>query len=192
MGRKTITLLGWALLPTGIILACMSSWWLTTFLFSDTFTFWKSLGAPSDRAVKIVEADRLNVWVEANNGQLFTADTGCYKNEICKKWVEVKRIYNFQIEDLTSIKRSENCEELDTEELPRNPNGIVTDCVLVIYPGPEYEIKTYYALMSDGSVRYWRYESSNWKLFFFIISNIVLSTIIIKIHKKVVANANAG
>ncbi len=192
MGRKTITLLGWAILPIGIILACISSYWLTRLLFSSTFTFWKALGTPSSGAVTVAYADRLNVWVKTNNGQMFTASIGCYKNEICKKWVEIESMYTFHIDELTTIKRGNNCEELDAEVLPRNPVGIVSECILAIYPGPEYEIKTYYVILSDGSVRYWRYESSNWQLFFFFISNIVLLAIVIKIHKRVVTNENAG
>ncbi len=192
MSRKTIRLLGWVILPIGIILACISSYWLARFLSSSTFTFWKSLGAPPGGAIKIVGADRFNVWAETDNGQIFTSNIGCYKNKICKEWVEIKPMYTFHVEDHTSAKRGDNCEELDAQELSGNPNGIVIDCLLAIYPGPEYEIKTYYAIMSDGSIKYWRHESSYWDFFFFIISNIVLSTIVIKIHKKLIANENPG
>jgi hypothetical protein len=197
MSRRTISLLGWIFVPIGIVFACISSYWLARFLFSSTFTFWKSLGAPSTGTAVIINADRNDIWVEANSGQLFTTTLRCSEKELCKKWVEVKSVSETNIERFTSLKQGNSCEELDAEELPRNPDGIMTDCVLAIYPGPEYEFKTYYAVMSDGSIKYWRHEGSGYgSFFFFIISNIVLSSIVIlvlfKIRKKVVADENAG
>jgi hypothetical protein len=196
MSRKTITLLGWILIPIGVVLACISSYSLTRFLFSNTFTFWKSLYSPPTSAAMIIEADRNDIWVKAESGELFTITLRCNNNELCKKWIKVEIIEKTNIENFTSLQRSDNCEELDEEELPRNPEGIVTECVLAIYPGPEYDFKTYYALMSDGSIKYWRYEGSGYGSFifhitlFFILSSSLL-VIFIKIRKKVTTNEAA-
>lgn len=196
MSRKTIKLLSWFLIPIGIVLSCILSLWLTNFFFSAQFTFWKSLGFPSTGVVKIVDADRFNVWVETDNGQLFRSDIRCYKDKICKKWIEVKNVSKVGIDDFTSIIWGDNCEKLDLDEFPKNPTGIKTDCVLVIEPGPEYDFKTYYALMPDHSIKYWRYRSNYWNFVFFVALTFSFSLIIIYsflyFRKRDILQENSG
>jgi hypothetical protein len=197
MSRKTVSLLGWVIVPTGIILAFVLSIWLTDFLFSDALTVWKSLGTPPSSITIILDADSNNVWVKTRKGQIFTTTLRCYENRLCKQWVEVRASSQIHLEPATSLKRSNNCEGLDAKAFPRNPDGVITDCVLAISPGPEYDFKTYYAVMSDGSIRYWRNEVSEYKRYFFCLSSsIVLSTIVVaffkRIHRRVVAREGAG
>jgi hypothetical protein len=196
MNRKVINFLSWLLIPTGIILVCISTIWFSNYKYS----LWESLVSPQIRAAKITDADRLNVWVETKDKQLFKANIGCYKNNVCREWVEVKDVAGIKIDDFTVVKRGNNCEILDEDkgEYPGNPKGTVIECVLVIdLAGPEYPFKTYYALMSDGTVKYWRnFGNDNWEIYFFVISSIVFSSITIfsfsKIRKIMFINKKAG
>jgi hypothetical protein len=197
MKRNIISTLVFIFLPTGILIAFVSSCWLSAYLFSMKFTYWKSLGAPPSGTEKIVEVDRNDVWVEAKNGELFTLTLRCDKNELCKKWVKVESAEELNVDNFTTVTRSEICSELVEEDFPQNPKGSTTECVLASYYGPEYDIKTYYALMSDGSIEYWHHERGGYAdiLLFGILFVLFTSIVILmffKIHKKVLADEKAG
>jgi hypothetical protein len=196
MSRKTITLLGWIIIPIGVFFSCISSYWITLFLFSSKLTFWKSLDTPSSGVAIIVEADRNDVWIKTNSGELFTLALRCPNDEICKQWLMVESVDETHIEKFTTLKRGKDCEKLDTDELPKNPNSDVAECVLAIFPGPEYDFKTYYAIMTDGSIKYWRYQSSYWDLPFFVVLFFSFSLFIIysysKFRNRYILQENAG
>jgi len=136
---------------------CIVSNFLSVLFQRGAFKFWKSLPSLSSPVIQIVNADPFRVWVNTNEGLVFSAHMTCVNDNDCHKWVLVKdigEIYPVQAENTI---RKTNCEGFD-EQFPRNPSGKVIECIQTYQPGmPEGGgFSTYYALMSDGTIKYWQ------------------------------------
>src|SRR5690349_17993997 len=96
----------------GMLLTCLVANAVTIPMQSGIFTSWKSLSNLPSKAIRIVEADQDNVWVEADDGQIYTATLWCKGNESCYQWTII--VDKAEIEPLhfQPIKRGENCSSL--------------------------------------------------------------------------------
>ncbi len=157
------------------ITTCVGANLLTIGFEFGAFVFWGSLKSPPSGAIKIIDADRNNIWVEANNGQLFTANVNCFENKECRKWNGVSSISDIKPFHEVPARRGANCESIRRGPFPNDPWGKVVECILAPYPGPELGTETYYALMSDGTIKDWFHGSDTISaLCFFLVSTVIL------------------
>jgi hypothetical protein len=142
------------------------------------FTTWKSLSKPPSGASHIVDADGLNIWLEANDGNLYTLTLYCRGDQDCEQWIMIDDPTEINSLQCYPIKRSDDCKSLDGYFSPNNPpSSKVNECVVAnsCSMDPEYGSETWFALISDGSVKYW--EHGNGLLgfsFLFMITTIAL------------------
>jgi len=168
----------WAALIICVALTCVISNFLTLMFQFGGFTTWKSLSKPASGATHILDADGDNVWVEAGDGNLYTLTLYCADNEKCKQWKIVDSATEISPFQCRPIIRESNCSSIKSSFSPNNPlTGEVNECVVAdgCFPEPEYGSQTWFALMSDGSVKYWQHGNGMLGFYgFFICSTIVL------------------
>jgi hypothetical protein len=168
----------WAALIIWVALTCVISNFLTLMFQFGGFTTWKSLSKPTSGATHIRDADGDNVWVEAGDGNLYTLTLYCVDNENCKQWKIVDGSTEINPLQCRPIKRASECTSLKSSFFPNNPlTGEVNECVVAngCFPDPEYGSETWFALMSDGSVKYWQHGNGLMGFYvLFIGSSIVL------------------
>jgi hypothetical protein len=140
-----------------LLSVCVVSNFLSVLFQRGAFNFWRPLPSLSSPVTQIVNADPFGVWVKTNDNHIFAAGVTCTDDEECYKWAVVKDIAEIHPLQAINTKREVNCEDFDGL-FPRNPSGKVIECVQTYQPGmPEGGgFSTYYALMSDGTVKYWR------------------------------------
>ena len=119
---------------------------------------WKSLPRLSSPAIQIFEADPDNVWIKAADGNIYTASLYCSSDTPCHEWSVVNDVSAIQPFDVIKPKRASNCELID-KKAPRNPSDTVIECVRTFHPsfGEGGSFTSYFALLSDGRVKYWQH-----------------------------------
>ena len=138
---------------------CIVSNLISVLFQRGAFNFWKSLPKLSSPVTQIVNADPFSVWVKTADDQILTALITCTNDNDCRKWVSVKDVSEIYPVQVDNTRREVNCEGFDGQ-FPRNPSGKVIECIRTYQPGmPEGGgFSTYYALMSDGAVKYWQLQ----------------------------------
>ncbi len=159
-----------------LISICIAANLLSILSQRGAFKFWRSLSVPPSPAIEIINADPFNVWVKTTDGRMYTATTNCSQRNKCDTWVlaeDASEIVPLQTENTV---QGPNCEDFDGR-FPANPSGKVMECVQTYQPSfPEGGgLSTYFALMSDGTLKYWQLsEGSFLTPFLYLgISNIV-------------------
>lgn len=149
----------WVALIVWAALTCVISN-LVTFMFQFVgFNTWISLSKPVSGATHIRDADGGNVWVDADDGNLYTLNIYCLDNENCKQWIVTNSSTEIDPFQCRPIKRASECTSLKDLFFPNNPlTGEIKECVVAntCFPSPENGAETWFALMSDGSVKYWQ------------------------------------
>jgi hypothetical protein len=140
-----------------LVSICIVSNVLSIMLQRGAFKFWKSLPSLSSPVAQIINADPFRVWVKTTDNQFFTAHMTCANDNECDKWFLVKDAEEIYPVQVTNTIRKTNCEDFN-RQFPRNPLGKVMECIETYQPPmPEGGgFRTYYALMSDGTVKYWQ------------------------------------
>jgi hypothetical protein len=167
----------------GILLTCILANAISFPLQSGMFTSWKSLPALPSKAIHVVEVDADNVWVETSNGEIYAATLLCGKAEDCDQWIEIDSLTEITPLQYQPIKRGENCSSLDGSFSPSIPSRFeVKECILATaygVPDPEWGYKTYFALMTDGTVKYWQHGNGILGFFgSFIFSTVILPILV--------------
>jgi hypothetical protein len=167
----------WLVLVIGIASTCILMNLLTAALQSGVFHSWKHLNNLPSEAVQILNADYTNVWIKTGDGRVFTASLLFGGNETRPQWMLLDD--GSKIQPFPPLKRGTNCEVLDDGIFPLNPKGKIIECAGAFFPGPEMSEEAYFALMSDGSVRYWHNSGSAIVTqLLFIISTFVLPLLV--------------
>ena len=125
--------------------------WLTT---------WKILPNLPSAAIRIVEADGDNVWVEGADGHIYTLTLYCGSDRNCKQWQRLDVPTAMNPLQCHPVDRGATCTDLESSFSPNKPLGAeVNECIVAdgCFPDPEYGYETYFAMLSDGSVRYWQH-----------------------------------
>jgi hypothetical protein len=170
-------------LPYGIVLflyvifTCIVANVITFARQSDFFESWNSLPNLPSGAAHIVDADADNIWVADGNGNLYTLTLRCAKNDNCPEWQRVEDATAIQPFECHPIKRAADCTSLVGSYSPSALSGEVNECIVVEGCSfePSYGYETYFALMSDGTVKYWEHGSGTLVL----ASNFVLSSVVL-------------
>jgi hypothetical protein len=172
----------WTVLITSVTITCIAANLVTLISQSGGFTTWKLLPKPPSGAVRIVDADGSNVWIEANDGNIYTLTLYCSEGGNCRQWQKVDDSAKIDPFQCRPVKRGSNCATLGGSFSPNKPfTGEVTECIVAdgCFPDPEYGSETYFALLSDGTVKYWQHGNGLLGFFgFFIISTLILPTIV--------------
>jgi hypothetical protein len=169
----------WAAMLIGIITTIVVSYLLTINFINGAFTFWKSLDSPPSGASHIIDADPDNIWIEANDGHIFTLSLYCYRNESCYRWVMVDNASDIPPTQYVPLERGVNCTGIRDGFFPRNPMGKITECVSATFYGMESGYITYFVLMADGKVKYWQHGNSLIEdIYLFFISTVVLPILV--------------
>jgi hypothetical protein len=142
------------------------------------FITWKRLPNLPSEAIHIVDADGDNVWVEGADGHFYTLTLNCGSNTNCKQWQKLDVLANMNPLHCQPVDRGATCKDLEGYFSPNNPLGAdVNECIVAdgCFPDPEYGYETYFALLSDGSIRYWQHGNGLMSFFGgFILSTCVL------------------
>ncbi len=152
---------------------------------NGAFHFWKSLPHPPSPAIHIVNANPDGVWVKSADGNIYVATVGsivtapvpCVSGDTCPRWMLVKDTNDFHPVFSEYTVRETSCEKFDGQ-FPRNPSGIVIECVKTLLPAmPEGGgFDSYFALMSDGTIKHWvKYNG----VFFTPIANTIVINAVI-------------
>ncbi|MFT3890798.1 MAG: hypothetical protein QM730_04120 [Anaerolineales bacterium] len=167
----------------GMLLTCILANAISFPMQSGMFTSWKSLPALPSKAIHIVEVDPDHVWVETSNGDIYTAALMCKETENCNQWIEIVSPTEIMPLQYQPIKRGETCSSLDGNFSPSIPSKFeIKECILATaygVPDPEWGYKTYFALMADGTVKYWRHGNGILGFFgSFIFSTVILPVLV--------------
>jgi hypothetical protein len=146
----------WLALIIGTLVICVASNIATImYQIATDNSWWKSLDSPPSGAVRIINADDYDIWVESRTGKIFTASIGyCKKNELCHQWKEVSNISEIP-QEWQPLSRGESCADLQKGMFPLNPKGQIIECVYSDSDGLHTYDENYFALMANGSVKYW-------------------------------------
>ena len=143
------------------------------------FTFWRSLSSPPSGATQIVNAEGYNIWVETRDGSIYTFSSECADNKHCKQWILANDGTEIS-SNQSSINREKDCHGFWGYPLINNPLfGKVIECVNARVFHPELKIDTFFALMSDGTVKYSIHAGLDFFLYFFISTLILLGFVVI-------------
>jgi hypothetical protein len=123
---------------------------------------WVVLGSPPAGIKAIVDANFGQVWVEAEDGSLFTADIqfpckdkDCKERDIEWEWKAINDLSSVPTQHF-HVTRGNDCEKLEDGVVPSNPKGQIVECVYAYELGLEYREEGYFALMADGNIHYWQ------------------------------------
>ncbi|MCP4595270.1 hypothetical protein [Neptuniibacter sp.] len=109
------------------------------FLNSGAFAKWQSLGAPSERSVKIAAASTWSITVETTDDQVFTSQSDSWEWRLTDEYL--------------SMERSPPCYYPQT---PAPPGEVIDSVEISLCDRGNETVK--YVLLQDGSV--WRWEHS--------------------------------
>jgi hypothetical protein len=121
---------------------------------------WMSLSSPPSGAAVIVGVRDVEVWVETNDGALFTTSIypTCEPSPDCQQWMPVEKLpfdpANLEPNDRFTPTRGSECGGLQPGNPAPNPDGNLLECVFVLRPAGETFEYFYFALMSDGTIMY--------------------------------------
>jgi len=164
----------WLALIVGALITCIVMTALVIPYQAGAFYPWKSLESLPAGIARIVDADFHEVWVEARDGQLYNACLMGPASADCPHWRPVEAVSETSKPPF-SISTGSDCSSLHGGIFPLDPNGRIIECVYAYLPGPEMGEDTYFALMADGSLKYWTKGVSRTALqTLFILSTIVL------------------
>jgi hypothetical protein len=154
-----------------LISICIVSNFLSVLVQRGAFKFWRSLPSLASPATQIVNADPFSVWVQTADNQIFAARTTCSKLDVCYQWLLVQDANEIFPVQVASTVRKADCEDFDGQ-FPRNPSGKVIECIKTYQPGvPEGGgFTTYYALISDGTLKYWQLSEGSFLTPFFCLA----------------------
>jgi hypothetical protein len=140
-----------------LVSICIVSNVLSVLLQRGAFKFWTPLPDLSSPVTQIVDADPFRVWVKTVDNKMYTAHMTCSNDKDCHTWALVKDVDEIHAIQAPNTVRETNCEGFD-RQFPKNPSGKVLECIETYQPAmPEGGgFRTYYALMSDGTVEYWQ------------------------------------
>ena len=141
----------WLALIVGTLVTCVVMNIITISFQLGVFNPWTSIKSPPSGAVKIIDANYREIWVETNNGQIFTTCIYGPESDNCAEWKLIKDASEIP-EQQFPITRASDCKGLRDGT---NPNGQIVECVYANFPGPEMGEETYFALMADSSLKYW-------------------------------------
>lgn len=176
----------WAASILGLILSCMAGFMIAMALQLGAFTFWRSLSSPPSGAVRIVDVEGYNIWVEAGDGNIYEFSSRCSDSENCNQWISLNDVTDI-LPTQYSIDREKDCHGFWGYPLLNNPFlGKVTECVNASVFHPEVKIDTFFALMSDGTVRYTAHEGLDFFLYLpisTIISLVLIAIILFRVYR---------
>jgi len=174
-------------LPYGVVVflatlfTCLAANAITLSAQSGLFTTWETLPGLPSGATHIIDADGDNVWVEDGEGNLFTLALRCGEDSHCPEWQRVNDLAEIQPVQCHPTKRGANCTSLKGSSSPSPLSGEVSECIVAngCFPDPEYGYETYFALLSDGTVKYWQHGSGILGFVFnFVLSSVILPFIV--------------
>ena len=174
----------WMVLFLTIILTCIVANTITISFQSGMFTIWRSLPPPPLKTTHIIDADGDNVWIGDGEGNLYTLTLYCSGSDDCHQWVRLDDVENIDPLQCHPVQRGPDCRTLSGAFSPNNPSGgKVHECIVAdgCFPDPEYGSETYFALMADGSVKYWKHGNGLLGFsFFFVLSTISDTTAVLR------------
>jgi hypothetical protein len=121
---------------------------------------WMPLGAPPSGVKTITWVRDVEVWVEANNGELFMTSVypDCEPEPDCQVWLQVDELPidpdDIDPNDPFTPVRGTECGGLQPGNPAPNPSGDVLECAFILRPAGETFEYFYFALMSDGNIMY--------------------------------------
>jgi len=122
------------------------------------FRLWKSLPQLPSSAVYILDADENNIWVQTVDGNLHTFQLYCGSQD-CNQWSQIDDLVGVTPFQCAPIQRESTCKSLESGFLQSNPRtGEVKECVAINGCFPK-ATETRFALMVDGTVKYWHHQN---------------------------------
>jgi hypothetical protein len=126
------------------------------------FNSWSSITSPPSGITRILgvngELDSrtgvilmTEIWVETQNGQVFSAPF-CVDYQKCDPPQWKSRSKSPNPNDYFTNTRGPDCKTLG--DLPLSPSGQTIECVYVNWPNGDLPTEAYYALLADGSIKY--------------------------------------
>ncbi len=109
------------------------------------FVSWTALPAPPSAVERIIEADFHEIWVQAQDGQIYYTDTINPAHRLV--WEPARDVSRST--GYPESSRGTDCEAIRTGVFPRNPNGQTIECIRA-------DEDSYFALLADGWLAYWR------------------------------------
>jgi hypothetical protein len=171
----------WLALLIGIPASCFIGFILSILVPNGVFTPWESFSSPPSGAAQIIDADGFNVWVSANNGNVYLHRL-CFQNGSCDEWTLVVNPTEITPFQCYPIERGQNCNSIGQYFSPGNPvNGQVIECISAnaCSMDGQYNAETFFALMEDGTVRYWYHGNGTLIMLFYFIGFTILLPIMI-------------
>jgi hypothetical protein len=151
----------WAVMLITVTTTCVLANLFTMAAQRGYFRLWKSLPLLPANAVSILDADGNNVWVETEDGNLYTLKLSCGNTDTnCNQWSRVNDPSGITPFQCTPLQRGASCNSLEGPFSLGNPLiGEVQECVVAngCFPDPSYVTETRFALMSDRTVKYWHH-----------------------------------
>ncbi len=179
----------WAALIIWVAVTCVSANTLTLVFQFGGFTPWRSLPKPPSGAVHIIDADGLSVWVETGDGNLYTLTLYCGASENCFQWIRIDKAEEIHPFQCRPIERGPDCASIGGSLWPNDPvPGKVGECIVAdaCIPDPEFGSLTYFAMMSDGSVKYWQHGAGLLGFQVFFIASTIALPILVAIVVSIV------
>ncbi len=144
------------------VAAAILTYWLTQVLDSllaqaDLFNAWASIKSPPSGAARILGASDGafqqydEVWIETHDGQTLSASVCTGYSQPCGDLPQWKSISQTPVYSL-DYTQGANCKKLG--EFPLNPSGPIVECRYYVFWENDMETIIYYALMADGSLKY--------------------------------------
>jgi hypothetical protein len=151
----------WLTLLIGLILSCILMNAITMTYPGGVANSWEALGSPPAGVKAIVDVTVSQIWVETQDGSLFTADIqfpckdkDCLERGIEWEWKSINDFSDVPTQNFP-VARGNDCAKLQDGVVPSNPKGQIVECVYAYELGAEYRSEGYFALMADGNILYW-------------------------------------
>ncbi len=148
----------------------------TTALQNGAFNEWSTIKSPPSGAIKIIGADYREIWVETKDGQIFQTCLFGAESDNCLEWKSVEDPLEFR--SWPFMITGKDCNSLQDNPPRSNPRGQYIECVYAYFPGPEMGEEAYYALMTDGSIKYWTNGGSDIERMIFFAFSIISSILV--------------
>jgi hypothetical protein len=119
---------------------------------------WASIKSPPPGVARVLGITgggmsmKYEVWIETQDGQMFSAPV-CSDDQKCDppQW-KLRSKATMPRSDFFSDTRGTDCKDLG--EFPLNPSGQIIECVYVVDTNIDLVPQVYFALMADGSLKY--------------------------------------
>jgi hypothetical protein len=178
----------WAALPGGVFLSFILGVILLIAISVGALTLWKPVSSPPSKAVRIIDVDGYKIWVEANDGNIYSYEI-CYQGDTCNQWSIIDDQNEIEPFQCYPILRGEACNGLSRHFSPPPLLGKKIECVWVdsCFPDPSYRSETFFALMANGTIYYWHggwgsFTFLAYFLLFFMIMPISVAIIISMVY----------